>query len=250
MATSSQQPNSLAIPPAPDALMLIIERAVNTPDFDIVKLQQLFELKERHDQNEARKAYHAAMSEFKANPPRILKNARVHFQPKDKAAVDYKHATLDNVCDAVIGDLSKVGLSHRWTMKQDKEWIQVTCILTHALGHSEATSLQGFADVSGSKNPIQAIASTVTYLQRYTLLAACGLATTESDNDGRGATITVEDRSVVSRNVASIMHSASIQDLWENYKAAYRHAEQANDRDALETYIAAKDERKAELSCQ
>jgi hypothetical protein len=39
------------------------------------------------------------------------------------------------------------------------------------------------ADASGSKNDIQAISSTVTYLQRYTLLAATGLTSAEMDQD-------------------------------------------------------------------
>lgn len=42
-------------------------------------------------------------------------------------------------------------------------------------------------DTSGSKNAIQAIGSTVTYLQRYTLLSGCGLAAASTDDDGRGA---------------------------------------------------------------
>lgn len=39
-------------------------------------------------------------------------------------------------------------------------------------------------DNSGSKNAIQAVGSTVTYLQRYTLLAATGLAAAGQDDDG------------------------------------------------------------------
>jgi hypothetical protein len=42
-------------------------------------------------------------------------------------------------------------------------------------------------DASGGKNTIQQIASTVTYLQRYTLLAITGVATKGQDDDARGA---------------------------------------------------------------
>jgi hypothetical protein len=41
--------------------------------------------------------------------------------------------------------------------------------------------------MSGSKNAIQAIGSAVTYLQRYTLLSATGLAAKNGDNDGADA---------------------------------------------------------------
>src|SRR6185503_4639414 len=42
------------------------------------------------------------------------------------------------------------------------------------------------ADASGSKNAIQAIGSTLTYLQRYSLVQALGLAAAE-DDDGKNA---------------------------------------------------------------
>ncbi len=62
----------------------------------------------------------------------------------------------------------------------------MTCILTHELTHSERTSLTAKPDQSGKKNPIQAIASTVSYLQKYTLLAITGLAAQGMDTDGNG----------------------------------------------------------------
>jgi hypothetical protein len=51
------------------------------------------------------------------------------------------------------------------------------------MGHSEENTLMAGKDDSGNKNGIQAIGSTVTYLQRYTLKAALGLAA-GADDDG------------------------------------------------------------------
>jgi hypothetical protein len=59
--------------------------------------------------------------------------------------------------------------------------IVVTCILSKG-GYREENSLPGPADTSGSKNPIQAIGSTVTYLERITLKAALGLSATDDDD--------------------------------------------------------------------
>jgi hypothetical protein len=64
--------------------------------------------------------------------------------------------------------------------------ISVTCILSHRDGHSEETTLSGPPDASGNKNAIQAIGSTLTYLQRYSLVQALGLAAA-NDDDGRAA---------------------------------------------------------------
>jgi hypothetical protein len=150
---------------------------------DLDKLEKLMELQERWEKNEARKSFVSAMNSFKANPPEILKNKHVKF-----GETEYDHATLHHVVDVITQSLSNYGLSHRWTTEQlDGGQIRVTCVLTHVQGHSESTSLQAGADASGKKNNIQALGSTVTYLQRYTLLAATGTAAKGTDDDGVSA---------------------------------------------------------------
>ena len=62
----------------------------------------------------------------------------------------------------------------------------MTCVLSHKSGHYEETTLSGPPDASGSKNAIQAIGSTLTYLQRYSLVQALGLAAGD-DDDGKAA---------------------------------------------------------------
>ena len=174
--------------PESGALMTLIERVALDPNFDVAKLQAMMDMKERWDATEARKAYVAAMAEFKANPPEILKRKQVTFELKSGGETSYKHAELADVTAAVIQPLAQAGFSHAWSTRQiDGGQIEVTCTLTHRLGHCESTTLKSASDQSGGKNNIQAIASTVTYLERYTLLMATGLATKGMDDDGRNA---------------------------------------------------------------
>jgi hypothetical protein len=56
------------------------------------------------------------------------------------------------------------------------------CIVEHRDGHSEDTSLTAQPDNSGKKNSIQAIGSTITYLQRYLLKLALGIAASKDDD--------------------------------------------------------------------
>jgi hypothetical protein len=164
-------------------LQVAIERGT-----DVAMLEKLVQLQQQWEANEARKAYVAAKAAFVAERPTITKNKHVGFESRKTGdKTDYDHATLDNVCDIIGPVLSKHGLSHAWELSQSDGKVRVTCTLTHVLGHSERVWLEAGADMSGSKNPIQGIGSTVTYLQRYTLLAICGLATKNQDNDGRGA---------------------------------------------------------------
>ncbi len=153
--------------------------AAVSKDTDLDKLEKLLVLQERWEAGESRKAYHRAMAEFKANPPKIGKDKTVAYKE-----VKYKHASLANVCEKINTELSKYGLSASWITKQNGA-IQVTCKITHIQGHSEETTLSAAADSTGSKNSIQAIGSTISYLSRYTLLCLTGLATSDQDDDGK-----------------------------------------------------------------
>jgi hypothetical protein len=166
-------------------LMPIISAASSNGEVDADKLLKLLEANEKYEAMQAKKAYHVAMAEFKKDPPKIIKDRNVNYQTT-KGQTNYNHATLANVTNSINEALSEHGLTASWVTEQDGS-VKVECKITHVLGHSESCSLAAAPDTSGSKNPIQAIGSTVTYLQRYTLLALTGLATYEQDDDGAGS---------------------------------------------------------------
>jgi hypothetical protein len=187
-----QQSTAVALPPAAN-LMDAIARAAADPSVDVAKMQALYAMHSQMVERDAKQQYVEALAEFKANPPSIVKAKAVSFTT-NRGTTSYKHATLDMVCRAVADKLAEVGITHRWhTEQKDGGRIRVTCILTHRAGHSEQTTLEGSPDDSGGKNAIQAIGSAVTYLQRYTLLAATGLSTQDQDDhDGRAPQQTAE----------------------------------------------------------
>lgn len=193
-ATMLTDPDSTAAPgthPAPAVvsppaitpmamLQLAIEKGAG-----VETLERLMALQERYEATRARQAFDDALAAFKANPPTVLKNKKAGFDSKRTGdRTEYAYATLAQVVNVIAPELSKHGLSHRWHTSQDDKGISVTCILAHQLGHSESVTLRAPPDQSGSKNNIQAIGSTVTYLQRYCLLAITGLAAEGTDNDG------------------------------------------------------------------
>ena len=161
--------------------MQMIQAAVEQ-NVDIDKLQRLMDFKERWEATEARKAYVVAMTAFKKTPPEIVKDTKVEF-----GQTEYYHATLEQVCAVIAPALADHGFSYVWKTSQEQGGqITVECIITHEGGHSTSVSLSGMPDTSGGKNAIQAVASTVTYLERYTLMAATGSAAKDQDNDGAG----------------------------------------------------------------
>lgn len=175
------------IPQAPAAAvgpMRLIELALERGQVD--QLDKLMALQERYEANEARKAFVAAMARFKAEPIIVAKDSTVDFTSQ-KGRTHYKHASLAAVVDAVVSRMGQFGLSHKWDVKQGDGCVTVSCVITHEFGHSEAVTMSGPRDESGNKNLLQQIASSVTYLQRYTLMSLCGLASKEMDDDAGGA---------------------------------------------------------------
>ena len=167
--------------PAPQSpMMALAEKAIAAGQVD--QLERLLAMHEKWESDQARKAYNHAIAGFRANPPTITKNKQVAY-----GNTKYKHATLDHVAESIGKAMAPLGLSFRWETKQEGGQITVTCWVSHEDGHREATTLSAPADTSGQKNAIQAIGSTVSYLQRYSLLAATGLAAEDQDDDGHSA---------------------------------------------------------------
>lgn len=176
---------------APEAVQLpvvtpltMIERAIEK-GADVAMIEKLMELQERNDRNLGRRAFDAAIAAAKAEIPPIFKNRKVDFT-SSKGRTNYAHEDLAEIARTVDPILSRYGLSYRYRTSQDQRVLTVTCILSHRDGYSEETTLNGAADESGNKNHIQAIGSAATYLQRYTLKLALGLAASD-DDDGRTA---------------------------------------------------------------
>jgi len=164
-------------PVAPTTPATLLQLAVEQ-GADLDRLEKLMALQQNWEANEARKAFASAMTGFRADCPEIDKNAKGH---------NSKYATLAHTISLIKEPLSKHGLSHNWKTEQTEDLISVTCCVTHQLGHQECTSMNALSDTSGSKNAIQALGSTVTYLQRYTLYAILGLASASEDDDDDGA---------------------------------------------------------------
>lgn len=167
-------------------------------------IEKLMSLQERWEASQARKAFDAAMSDAKTEITPIVKNRAVGYDGKGGSRTSYRHEDLAEIARTVDPLLAKHGLSYRFQTTQQDGFIHVTCIVSHRDGHSERNVLFASADSSGSKNSIQAIGSTITYLQRYTLKAALGLAAS-NDDDGRASEQTVEEaRTLTAEQVKSI----------------------------------------------
>jgi hypothetical protein len=176
-----QQPQALALAQNSPAAMML---AAMDRGATLEQVEKMMDLQDRFERREAEKAFFAALSGLRSEAIEVVKRKRVHFT-SSKGTTDYKHAELSDVVEAAQPAMAKHGLSHRWDVKQDGRKITVTCIVSHAMGHSISVSLTAEPDETGNKNSIQQVASTITYLERHTLKAALGLSEKGDDKDGR-----------------------------------------------------------------
>jgi len=169
MMTVEQTPTNL--------LQLAVEKGAN-----VDQLEKLMNLQERWEREQARKDFYAARSNFQAQCPTLKKDREVSY-----GNTKYKYATLSGIATQVGEALSTCGLTYRWEMDTKPDMITVTCILSHINGHSETNTMSAAPDDSGAKNDIQQRGSAVSYLQRYTLIGALGIASAIDDDDGGSA---------------------------------------------------------------
>lgn len=168
-------------PGVPETMHPVV-KAMMARDLGPEDLEKILALQERYEANEARKAYAAALVALKRDMPTVIaKDATVDFPGKNgRTATHYTHASLAGAMRAVTEPLTKHGFALAWTPSNEKPGIvSITARLTHAAGHFEECTLSGPPDMSGNKNPLQAIGSAASYLERYTALALLGVVTAD-----------------------------------------------------------------------
>jgi len=169
-----------------DSLSPLVQAAMSG-QLDTDKLSKLLEIQERYEANEARKAFHLALARFKKNDLVLEKDRIVSHATRTGGEKTYRHTSLGAGMGVLNPLLATEDLNMTWKPTQDLDnggMITVTATMTHAMGHSESCALSASPEDSGGKNNLQAIGSTISYLERYTGFALCGVASMDQDDDG------------------------------------------------------------------
>lgn len=181
--------NQMTQPAVPEAVtqitpMDLLRVSVDRGD-DLARIEKLMELERAWKADKAKEAFNLALSEFKKIPVVVVKDKEnVQYSKGDKKAMYVSLSTLVNTVNVAM---APYGLNANWEIEQ-KDTIRVTCVLTHTLGHSKSVGLSAPPDSSGSKNPLQQIKSTITYLEGATFQAVTGVVAQDSgEDDGNGS---------------------------------------------------------------
>jgi hypothetical protein len=192
----------------PDPILSMIERASRDPSVDIEKFERLMAMKERLEDRRAKQAFDNAIALAKGEIPPIVKNRQVDFST-GKGRTAYRYEDFSAVASAVDPVLARHGLSYRFRSEQQGNRLRVTCRLSHADGYGEETSLEAANDESGNKNALQSVGSAATYLQRYSLKLALGLAASNDDDDGQATSSPTIDADELAFLEQSLRETAS-----------------------------------------
>jgi hypothetical protein len=174
--------------PVGDGVISPLLQAAMSGQFTPEVLSQYLEVQKAYEANEAKKAYHQAVANFKRNPPVVIKDK------KNSQFNNSAYVSRSGLVNTVNPALSEHGLSAHWEPDQSQNGLlSITCVLTHELGHSESATMSAPPDKSGSKNPIQELKSTKTYLEIATYEAVTGVAASDHGEDDGNATGKVQD---------------------------------------------------------
>jgi hypothetical protein len=171
-------------------LLAVIERLATNPSLNIEVFDRLLAARRAEEDRVAVRAFNAALSQAKGEISPVLKTRDVDYPSKRDggARVKYRYESFADVARVVDPVFQRHGLSYRFRVAQQADLVRVTCIISHADGYSEETApLESKVDPGATgMSMVQALGSALTYLQRYSLRAAIGLAA-GVDDDGRGA---------------------------------------------------------------
>jgi len=160
---------------ADNAMLSVIERVACDPNSDVEKLEKMLDMQERILAKNAEIAFNQAMARLQPKLPVIKKSSKAH---------NSTYAKYEDIDPKIRPLYTSEGFSISFNSKREGDLTYYYGTLKHSEGHSVTAEIDLPNDTSGSKNPIQAKASTITYAKRYLLTMLLNIVTTDEDDDG------------------------------------------------------------------
>jgi hypothetical protein len=170
----------LAVPGA-SSLLELMERSLADPSADLDRLDRIAVIYERALSREAEQAFARALIQMQRRLPVLDELGEV---TDESGAVKSTYASWEDTVETIRPILFRHGfaLSFRPGISPRGEPV-VVGVLRHEAGHKEEAELVLPADVSGGKNPVQAVGSSLSYGQRYVTKLLLNLASRKLDDD-------------------------------------------------------------------
>jgi len=170
----------------------------------------------------------------KAFGPALKTSTNPHFKSR--------YADLSNCVEAVIDSLNDNGIYLMQKCYENQNGVTVETMFIHESGEVIEC---GILSVPVTKQDAQGYGSALTYARRYSLMAACGIATEDDDGNNASRPKPLVDEKVMLDHMAAMDSVTTTEDLVATYKTAFNAAKA--DTNWQKRIIAKKDEMKARV---
>lgn len=186
------------------AILQVIDKIATHPDIDIDKIERFFDLYERQQQFEAKRAYTESFAAMQPELPIIDERGSIKNRVGQKQS---GYALWEDVVEQIRPTMAKHGfaLSFKPTITENNK-VRVTAVLSHRQGHSEESTYELPADASGSKNAVQALGSSTSYAKRYLAFGLLNIASRGEDDGGKaggGEVVSDEQADMIRKLIAA-----------------------------------------------
>lgn len=165
-------------------VLAVIERATLNPEIDIEKMERLLALQERVLAKQAEMLFNQAMVRLQPLLPIIEHDAEI----KHSGKLISTYVRYDTIHKKVSPLYLAEGFALSFTSKKNANGsVTYTGLLSHRDGHSRNAEMDLPPDVSGAKNPVQAVGSTISYAKRYLVGMLLNLVTSDEKDDDAAA---------------------------------------------------------------
>lgn len=215
--------------------LTLIDKAIEK-DIDVDKFAKLVDIVKMLENEKAKREFYEAFAKFQSQVPPILKSSEVNMgagRPR------YNYASLGDIITEIQKPLQKCGLSYHWKVNNDDSFIEVICILGHKSGYELQTSISAAKDTTPGKSNVQAIASTITYLKRYTLISLLGIGTADPDDDAQ-STLNIDKKQKINdkdkiieqikNELKNCKDENGVKRIWSKYQ------KYSSDKDILQVF--------------
>lgn len=168
-----------------DPMMAMIERLVTNPDVDIDKMERIIKMQVDQQLREAEIQFNIAMSACQGEMEPVVKTAEGDHG---------LYANLEAIVPAIKPIYAKHGFALSFGMAHCpiKDWVRVTCDITHAAGFSKYKYYDLPRDDKSQtgktiKTVIHGLGSSTTYGRRYLTCLIFNIAVKGMDDDGKAA---------------------------------------------------------------
>ncbi|MDI1301984.1 MAG: ERF family protein [bacterium] len=223
------------------AVLSIIQAAARDPNVDIDKMERLLQMHERMVAKNAEVEFANSLSQMQQELPVIRERGAI----KNKNGGDQStYALWEDINEEIKPVLARHGFSLSFR-SDTSQGITVIGVLTHRAGHKETTSILLPADNSGSKNTVQAIASSISYGKRYTAGCLLNFTSTGEDDDGQSACVVAS--SLGTLLVEKAKAASTTEALTQVWQSGIKDAKQVGDKQAYEMLKTAVEAKGSEL---